>query len=199
MRHFLKKYFIAGTLVLAPLAVMVWVFKTIAFWSESFVETFLPIRLQEITLFGHEVPGLGIFLTCLLILLIGILTRLYFGRKLLSFGDWLIYKIPLGSGIYTSTKKLLSALISGGEKNFRQVVLVEFPKPGSRMIGFVTGESADFLQTIPGKTCINVFIPTTPNPTSGFLLIVPRDQVIPIDIGPDQAFKLIVSGGTIHS
>lgn len=193
MRHQIKKYFVAGALVLVPLAVTLWVFKTIALWSEGFVETFLPIRLKEITLFGYEIPGLGLLLTFLLILLTGILTRLYLGKKLIAIGDWLIHKIPVGRGIYSSMKQLLQAVMLGGGKNFQQVVLVEFPKEGSAMIGFVTGKNALF----PDK--ISVFVPTTPNPTSGFLLILSPDKVTPLDITPEQAFKLIVSGGTVHS
>ena len=198
MQSWIKKYFMAGALVLVPLAVTIWVFKTIALWSEGFVETFLPIRLKEITLFGYEIPGLGLFLTFLLILLVGVLTRLYLGRKLLEIGDRLMQKIPLGRGIYSSIKQLLQGFLLGDGRNFQQVVLVEFPKEGSHMIGFVMGES-QAIARLKKKPMINIFIPTTPNPTSGFLLITSPDKVTPLDILPEQAFKFIVSGGTLHS
>lgn len=198
VRTWLKKQFGAGLLVLIPIAVTVWVLQTIILWCEGIFETLVPAPWRQITLFGWPIPGVGLLFTFLLVLFLGVLTRLYFGRKLLAIGDWFIHKIPLGRGVYTSVKQFLHALVSASGKNFRQVVLVEFPKPDSFMIGFVTGASATLLQKTLAAPSVNVFVPTSPNPTSGFLLVVPQKQVIPLDISPDQAFKLIVSGGTAH-
>ncbi|MBI4124994.1 MAG: DUF502 domain-containing protein [Deltaproteobacteria bacterium] len=188
-RKWLKQHLGAGLLVLIPIVATVWVLKIIILWCEGIFETLVPAAWRSITLFGYPVPGVGLIFTFLLVLFAGVLTRLYFGRKLLALGDRIIQKIPFGRGIYSSVKQLLHALMAT-ERGFRQVVLVEFPKAGSHMIGFVTSER---------KETLHVFIPTTPNPTSGFLLLVDRDKVKPLEMSVDQAFKLIVSGGTVQS
>lgn len=198
-RKWLKQQFSAGLLVLIPIAVTVWVLKTIILWCEGIFETLVPAAWRQLSLFGYPLPGVGLIFTFLLILFIGVLTRLYFGRKLLALGDRIIHKIPLGRGVYSSVKQFLNALISASGKNFRQVVLVEFPRPGSYMIGFVTGTGAAILQKNIKDPSVNVFIPTAPNPTSGFLLVVAEAQVTYLDISPEQAFRLIVSGGAAHS
>lgn len=192
MRGIFKKYFVAGALVLVPIAVTVWVLKTIILWCEGIFETLVPVSWQPPGLLGYELPGIGLVFTLLLVLLVGALTRLYLGRKILSVGDWIIHKIPLGRGIYSSMKQLLNAFMVTGEKNFHRVVLVTFPMEGSQMIGFVTQENI-------AEKKLHVFVPTTPNPTSGFLLVVSTDKVRPLNLSVEQAFKLIVSGGTTHS
>lgn len=190
VKKWLKQHFGAGLLVLIPIAVTVWVLQTIILWCEGVFETLVPIAWRPLTLFGYNVPGVGLIFTFLLILFAGVLTRLYFGRKLLGWGDRIIQKIPLGRGIYTSVKQLLNALMISGGKNFHRVVLVEFPREGSHMIGFVTGEN-------PAAKTLHVFVPTTPNPTSGFLLILSPDRVKTLNMSVERAFKLIVSGGTV--
>lgn len=194
----LKKYFISGLFVLIPIAVTVWVLKTIILWCEGIFQTLVPTAWQEITLFGFEIPGVGLFFTLFLILALGLLTRLYFGRKLLGLWDWFIYKIPFGSGVYSAVKQFMQAFGSQGGGNFKQVVLVEFPNPGQQMIGFVTAESAEALQKNTEEKRVNVFVPTSPNPTTGFLLILPKRAIIPVDMTPDQALKIIVSGGAVQ-
>lgn len=170
-------------MVLVPIAVTLWVLKILIFWCEDIFEILAPE--------AWEIPGAGVFFTAALIFLTGVLTRLYLGRKFLAIGDWIIHKIPLGRGIYTAIKQLLNALLVTSGKNFHGVVLVPFPCEGSHMIGFVTKENV-------ADQTLNVFVPTTPNPTSGFLLVISAKKVKPLDISAEQAFKLIVSGGTIH-
>ncbi len=198
-KHSLKKYFASGLFVLIPIAVTVWVLKTIILWCEGIFETLVPAAWREITFLGYTIPGVGLLFTLLLILLLGLLTRLYFGRKLLGLWDRMIYKIPLGRGVYSAVKQFMQAFSSGGGGNFKQVVLVEFPNPGQQMIGFVTAEKSEVFKPHTEEKRLHVFVPTSPNPTTGFLLILPKEAVIPVDLSPDQALKIIVSGGAVQN
>lgn len=199
MQNFFKKYFVAGALVLAPIAITAWILKGFILWCENLVIGFLPSSWHPITFWGYSIPGVGLFLTLLLIFLTGVLTRLYLGRKLLAIGDALINKIPFGRGIYSSTKQLLNTIVSTRGNKFHQVVLVEFPKPGNFMLGFVTGETGELICKHLNQKTLNVFVPTAPNPTSGFLIVMAEENVTPVDISPEKAFKFIVSGGSLHT
>ncbi|OGQ04529.1 MAG: hypothetical protein A3F82_10775 [Deltaproteobacteria bacterium RIFCSPLOWO2_12_FULL_44_12] len=193
-----KKYFIAGALVFVPLVVTIWILKIVIYWCEGIFQTVVPTSWQPISLLGFEIPGLGLLFTIFLILLTGILTRLYMGKKLISLGEKIILKIPFGRTIYQAVQQFLQVVVPG-QSTFQQVVLVEYPRKGSYMLGFITGESSEVFEKQVGQKMINVFIPTTPNPTSGFLVLSPRENVTPINIPPEQAFKLIISGGTVSS
>ncbi|MDO8494022.1 MAG: DUF502 domain-containing protein [Deltaproteobacteria bacterium] len=196
MKHFVRTYFLAGALVLAPIAVTIWILKAIILWCEDLFHSFIP---WHPTIFGIGVPGVGLIFTILLICLTGMLTKHYLGRQVILFGESILHKIPLGRGIYISIKQLFLAIFGGEREKFRQVVVVEFPRKGSYMLGFVTAETSANLQEILKGPHLNVFVPTSPNPTSGFLLIVEPQYAIPVAISTDQALKLIVSGGPIHS
>lgn len=199
MRSFFKKTFVAGALVLIPLAVTLWVFKVLIVWSDDFIKAFVPGEIKTLSLFGYEIPGLGLLLTLNLIFLTGILTRLYIGKKLFAVGDRILHRIPLGNSIYRGIQQFMTAVITPTQEKPREVVLVEYPRKGSYMIGFVTGESGPIFREKLGQKMVHVFIPTAPNPTSGFLVLAPRENVIPIDISPEQAFKLVISGGTLSA
>lgn len=198
MSSIFKKYFIAGALVFVPLVVTIWILKIVIYWCEGIFQTVVPTSWQPISLLGFEIPGLGLLFTIFLILLTGILTRLYMGKKLISLGEKIILKIPFGRTIYQAVQQFLQVVVPG-QSTFQQVVLVEYPRKGSYMLGFITGESSEVFEKQVGQKMINVFIPTTPNPTSGFLVLSPRENVTPINIPPEQAFKLIISGGTVSS
>ncbi|MDO8526373.1 MAG: DUF502 domain-containing protein [Deltaproteobacteria bacterium] len=199
MRSLFKKYFIAGALVLVPIVVTVWILRAVILWCEAFFTALVPLSLQPINLFGIAIPGLGLLFTLLLILMTGMLTRLYLGRKILEWSEKILNRIPFGSSIYSAMKQFMNAVVSSPEASLRQVVLVEYPRRGSFMIGFVTGNTPAIIEKKLGQKSVNIFIPTSPNPTSGFLIIVPMENVTPIDIPADQAFKLIISGGAISS
>lgn len=192
MKTIFKKYFVAGALVLVPIILTIWILKSMILWCDRFFSALIPSSVLYI-------PGLGLIFTVSLILLTGVLTRLYLGRKLIAWGDQLIQKIPFGRSIYGAIKQFLNAVVSTGPSSFSQVVLVEYPRKGSYMIGFVTGDTSAILQKNFEQKMINIFVPTSPNPTSGFLIIAPKENVTPIDMTPEQAFKLIISGGAVSS
>ena len=198
MRLLFKKYFVSGALVLVPIVVTIWILKAVILWCEGIFKTLVPTAWQPVYLFGFEIPGLGLIFTILLILLTGLLTRLYIGKQLLIYGEKVIQKIPFGRTIYQAIQQFLKAVVPG-QTNFRQVVLVEYPRRGSYMLGFITGESSETLQRQVGQKMINIFIPTSPNPTSGFLILAPMENVTPVNLSPEQAFKLIISGGTVSN
>lgn len=192
MKGFIKKYFISGILVLVPAVVTIWVLKTVILWMDGLIFSFIPHQL--VPAYFEDIPGLGLALTIAIILLAGIFTRLYIGRKFVQMGDAIFARVPLGRAIYQATKSVLHSTISENGQKSRRVVLVEFPKAGSYAIGFPTGKW-DRTETNEMGSDTLVFIPTAPNPTTGFLLIVPEDTLIPTDMSTEEASKLLISGG----
>lgn len=195
---FFKGIFIAGTVVLVPIIGTVWLLKSIILWTDSVVISLLPTAIQPSVIFGRNVPGLGILATLVLILLVGLLTRLYIGRAFVQLGDRLIAKIPLGKSIYGAIKQFVTAISSAEHDSQKKVVAVDFPRPGCRMVGFVTGDAPPALGSQKeGENLISVFVPTTPNPTTGFLIMLSEKDVTHLDMTSDEAFKLIVSAGLV--
>jgi uncharacterized membrane protein len=198
MKKFLKKYLISGILVLVPVIVTVWVLKTLIVWLDGMIFSFIPFDFRPKQLIGFDIPGFGLVLTIIIILVTGIFTRLYIGKKFISLGDAIFARLPFGRAIYQATKQVLHSAIGEGDQKTRRVVLVEYPKAESYAIGFLTGTWGD-KDSAPskGKEDVIVFVPTAPNPTSGFLLIVPLDSVIQTDMSTEDASKLLISGGLL--
>ena len=190
-----KKYFIAGAVVLIPIVGTLWILQTLILWMDGLFTSFIPRSFQPENLFGLEVPGLGLAITVALILLTGVLTRLYMGNKLIQWGDQFIQKIPFGRGIYSALKQFLGTMASEESNSFKKAVLVEFPTQGTYTIGLVTGQSFVPSKDMPGKKMVSVFIPTAPNPTSGYLTLVEESRLIPLSISTEKAFKTIISVG----
>ncbi len=197
MKTFLKKTFIAGLLALLPIAGTLWLIKVIIYAAEDFFQGFIPAKFRPEHLLGYDIPGLGILAAVIIVFLVGLITRLYIGKKLLSFGDRLFHKIPFGRGIYTAIKQFLGMVAGEGKKSFRQVVMVEYPHTGIYALGFLTGYSGMEIQGKTKERVANVFVPTTPNPTTGLLLLFPESKLVPLQMTVEDAFKLIVSGGVV--
>ncbi|MCP5468774.1 MAG: DUF502 domain-containing protein [Deltaproteobacteria bacterium] len=197
MRQFFKKYFSAGIIALLPVAGTLWLLKFIVVSAEEIFRSFIPPQFLPEKHFGFDIPGLGILFAIVVVLLVGLLTRLYIGRRLLTAGDRIFAKIPLGRGVYTAIKQFLGTITGEERKSFRQVVLVEYPSPGSHALGFFTGYASGEVQAKTQQRVANVFIPTTPNPTSGFLLMLPESKLMHLEMSVEDAFKFIVSGGVV--
>jgi len=188
----LKKKFLTGLFVLIPLLVTIYIIYLVI----SFVDTILSPVISNITLriTGKEiyVPGTGLFLFAVVAYATGILASNYIGKRMLSYGERLVKKIPFVKGIYSSVKDMTDSFSSEKKNSFKEVVLAEFPFQGRYAIGFVTnritGQSSEELCT--------VFVPTTPNPTSGYLIIIPEGELIFLDMPVDNALKYIISLGT---
>jgi uncharacterized membrane protein len=195
--HTLRNLFFSGLAVLLPVILTILLLKFIILSLDEMAISMVPQNLRPDILIGYDIPGIGIVATIFIILVIGALTRFYFGRYLVSLGERIIARIPLGNSIYASIKQLVDSLSTGGKRRLKEVVAIEYPKEGTYAIGFLTGDSIDQIEKINNKKYVNVFVPTSPNPTSGFLLLVPEDKAIKLSITIDDAFKIILSGGFI--
>jgi uncharacterized membrane protein len=191
----LKRYFFAGLLVLLPLVITIWILGWIIGLMDS-VLNLLPSSLHPNSFLPYAIPGLGVVFTLGLILLLGFLATSVVTRRLLSLWDSFLSRIPIFRGIYTSVQKLVESIF-GQEQGGRRVVLIEYPRKGIYTVGFAMGHAGGELERRGEERLVNVFVPTTPNPTAGFYLLVPEKEVVPLQMTPEDAFKLIVSGGMI--
>ena len=190
----LRRYFVAGLLVWIPLGITLWVLKvTVELMDESLL--LLPQAWHTDAVFGFHVPGLGIVLTLAIVLTTGAFAANFFGRKLLAYGDSVLGRIPIVRSIYGGVKQISDTLFSPEGKAFRRAVLVRYPHAGSWTVGLVTGTPEHEVADILGRDHISVFVPTTPNITSGFFLIVPRSETVELDMTVDAALKYIISMG----
>jgi len=190
----LRRYFIAGLLVWIPLGITLWVLNTLVTLMDQSL-LLLPENLRTDALFGFHVPGMGIVLTVVIVVATGALTANFFGRQLLAFGDSMLSHIPIVRSIYGGVKQISDTLFSPEGKAFRHAVLVRYPHPGTWTVALVTGSPQHELARILGPDQISVFVPTTPNITAGFFLVVPRADTIPLEMSVDDALKYIISMG----
>ena len=188
VRLFLKKYFLTGLLVVVPVTASVLVLKAILSWIDSILGD-LPG-----TMIGLRFPGLGIITLVLMILIIGIISANYFGNRVLRAWDRLMQRLPLVRGVYTTVKQMMETF--SVKQNFSGVALVEYPRAGCYTVGFVTGQVAGEAAGLAGRH-ETVFVPTTPNPTAGFLLILPESEVHHLEMTVEQGMKFIISLGLV--
>jgi uncharacterized membrane protein len=197
----LKNDLIAGLLVVIPLATTIWLTITVASWAIDFL-TQIPKQINPFNGFDpilsnilNLVVGFAVPLSC--ILLIGLMARNIVGRWLLDFGEKLLQAIPLAGSVYKTLQQILETLFKDSKSKFRRVVMVEYPRLGVWSIGFVTGTVSPKVQSHLAKPVLSVFIPTTPNPTSGWYAIVPEEEAITLSISIEDAFKILISGGIV--
>ncbi len=191
----LKIWFFSGMIVLTPIVATVYILwllfsKLDGLLKGVFYKWGSSIGLQPF-------PGLGFLTIILIILLVGIFASNYVGKKILQIGDRLLTRVPLVSSIYSTIQRISQAFLSGEKAVLRQAVLFEYPRKGMYSIGFVTSESWIEARRKIGKQAVSVFLPTTPNPTSGYLLLIPKEDLIPLQISVEDALKLIISGGSV--
>jgi len=191
----LRRYLMAGLLVWVPLGVTLLI---VAFLVDLMDQTLLllPEVIQPENLLGFRIPGLGLVLTAIVVLVTGMVVTNLFGKQLFTIGERILQRIPLVRSIYASVKQVAESMFSSG-KSFRKVVLVEYPRQGMWSLAFQTGTGASEISSKTGQEIVNIFIPTTPNPTSGFFLMVPRDDVIELDMSVDQGLKMLLSVGVV--
>jgi uncharacterized membrane protein len=192
----IKNYLLAGILVLVPIGVTIYIVNFLMRLMDRFLK-FIPVRYHPDTYLPFHIPGLGLILLLLITILTGLLARNYVGGKLVSLGEGIVRRIPLVRGIYLSAKQLVETIATQGGQNFKRVVLIPYPHKDSYALAFLTGVATGEVQDRTNRRVLNVFVPTTPNPTSGFYLMIPEEDVIMLDISVENAFKLIMSGGII--
>jgi uncharacterized membrane protein len=185
-----RGYLIAGVLVIAPTVITAYVFY-------RFFVAIDGVLGKYITVFGRPIPGIGFVVVVLITILVGIFARNILGRTLLRIWDAILTRIPLVNKLYGATKQIGEALLADKGAMFKRVVLLQYPKKNIYSIGFVTHTPGGELQEKIGSRVLTVFLPTTPNPTSGFFLVVPENETIPLSISVEDAIKLIVSFGIV--
>jgi uncharacterized membrane protein len=189
-----KKYFITGLLIWIPLAITLWVLKLVVDVLDQSL-LLLPSHLHTENWLGFHVPGLGAILTLVIVLLTGIFATNFFGAQLVRVWHEVLHRIPVVNSIYSSVKQISDTLFSSSGQAFRKALLVQWPHQGMWTIGFLTGTpGGDVRRHIP-QDCVSVYVPTTPNPTGGYFVIVPRKDVVELDMSVDEALKYIISMG----
>ena len=192
----MKKYFITGLLIWVPLAITVWVLAAIVNTMDQTL-LLLPSQVRPERLIGFYIPGIGVILTLLVVLLTGLVTANLVGQRLVRFWEAILARIPVVKSIYYSVKQVSDTLFSSSGEAFRKALLVQYPRQGSWTIAFLTGQPAAAVADHLPNDCVSVYIPTTPNPTSGFFLMLPRTDVIELEMSVDEALKYIISMGVV--
>ncbi len=192
----MKRYFITGLLIWVPLGMTAWVLKFLIDTMDQSL-LLLPDNLQPERLLGMNIPGIGTVLTLLVVFITGLLTANIIGQKLVSFWEGVLWRIPVVKSIYWGIKQVSDTLFSSQGVAFRKALLVQYPREGSWTIAFMTGQpGGDVISHLKGEY-ISVYVPTTPNPTSGFFLMMPKSDVIELDMNVDTALKYIISMGVV--
>ncbi len=192
----MKKYFITGLLVLVPLFITLWVLSSlIGMMDQSLF--LLPESWRPKAQLGLEIPGIGALLTLLIIFVTGLIATNFFGMQLILLWEALLARVPVVKSIYASVKQVSDTLFSDSGNAFRQAVLVEFPRKGAWTIAFVTGAPGGDVANHLHGDYVSVYVPTTPNPTGGYFLMLPRTEVVVLEMSVDEALKYIISMGVV--
>ena len=193
----IRRYFLAGLLVTAPLGIT----ALIAWWIINFIDEwitpFIPTKYNPETYLPFSLPGLGLLILFIALTLIGALTAGLIGRWVVRTGERILNRMPVVRSVYSAFKQIFETILAQQSNAFREAVLIEYPRRGIWAIGFITGTTKGEVQNLTLEETVNIFLPTTPNPTSGFLLFVPREEVVPLDMSVEEAVKMVISGGIV--
>ena len=194
----LKAYLFTGILVTAPISITLYLAWLVVDGVDRLVAQLLPAGYRLDQFLPFTLPGLGLLLLLVALILIGMVSAGFAGNMLLRLGEALVGRMPVLRSIHSATKQIFETVLAQKSDAFREVVLVEFPRPGAWALAFVTGATRGQVQSALGDgDWVNVFVPTTPNPTSGYLMFVPRDQVRPLSMSVEDGLKMVVSGGLV--
>lgn len=192
----LRRYIVAGLLIWVPLGVTFLVIKLlIDLMDRTLVLIPEPYRPEQ--LLGFNIPGLGVALTVVVVIVTGMIFANLFGRRLVRIWEEMLARIPLVRSIYSSVKQITETLFSAKGKSFRKVILIEYPRRDLWTLAFVTGDTAPRFEDITGEDLVNIYVPTTPNPTSGFFLMVPKKDIIELEMSVEAGLKMILSTGVV--
>jgi uncharacterized membrane protein len=193
----MRAYFFAGVLVTAPIGITVWLAWSFIKFIDSTVVPLFPAHYNPNNYLPFGIPGLGVLIVLVFLITVGWFAAGYVGRFFVKLGERLIANMPVIRNVYSALKQILETVLAQQSNAFRQVVLIEYPRRGIWAIGFVTGETKGEVQNLTADTMINVFLPTTPNPTSGFLLFLPREDIHILEMTVEEGIKMVVSGGIV--
>ncbi len=197
MKKSIRSYLLAGLVVWMPILVTMWILQFIVELLDSSI-ALLPDAYQPSNLLGINVPGLGVVFSLVVLLLTGVLVTNYMGQLLVGWSERFLDKIPLVRSIYNTSKQVMQAIFSSNSNAFRKVVLVEYPRKDIWTLAFQTANSVPFFDKDTENEMISIFVPTTPNPTGGFLLMVARNQIKEVSLTVDEALKYIISLGVMQ-
>jgi len=193
----LRAYFFAGILITAPISItfyLAWLFIS---FVDSQVTPWIPVKYNPTTYLPFGLPGLGLVVVVVALTLIGMLTAGFFGRLIMKFYDGLLARMPVVRNVYSALKQIIETVLAQQSNAFRQAVLIEYPRRGLWAIAFITGRTEEEVQNLTDEETINIFLPTTPNPTSGFLLFVPKRDLVPLSMTVEEAIKMVISAGIV--
>jgi len=191
-----RNYLIAGLLIWIPILVTFWVLRFLSgILDQSLL--LLPPPWRPEALFGHYIPGLGVILSLLLLFVTGVLVKNLFGRQMVDALERLVRRVPVVGTVYGGAKSFSETVLTDTGRSFKQVVMLEFPRKGLYSIGFITSQDLEEIQARTAREVICVFVPTTPNPTTGFLVMVPREEIVMLDMSVDEAFKTLFTLGVV--
>jgi len=193
----MRAYFFAGILVIAPISITFYLSWLFIGFVDSRVTPLLPAKYNPETYLPFGVPGLGLLILFLVLIFVGALTAGFMGRMWLRFSEQMLARMPVIRSIYSALKQILETVLADHSAAFREAVLIEYPRRGVWAIGFITGRTEGEVQNTTEEECINIFLPTTPNPTSGFLLFVPKKDLVPLSMSVEEAIKMVISGGLV--
>ncbi len=193
----IRGYLIAGVLVTAPITITAWLTITIINFVDGRVERLIPPAYNPEQYLPFSIPGLGLIAVVLFLMLVGMLTANFLGRYFLKLGEAIFDRLPIIRSLYGATKQIFETVFANQSEAFREVVMVEYPRKDMWVIGFLTGKTKGEVQDKTKADTVNIFVPTTPNPTSGFLLFVPNKDVIRLDMTVEEGIKLVVSAGIV--
>jgi len=194
----LRAYFFTGILVTAPVAITFYMAYKIILWIDAVVAKMLPPQLKNYySELPFTIPGLGVVVLIVAMIIVGMFAAGFVGRFFIRLGEWIVKKVPLISSVYSLLKQIFESFLSQRNQTFNQVVLLEYPRKGLWILGFVSTDTGGEVKNILQQEMINVFIPTTPNPTSGFLIFVPRSEVRFLDMSVEEGLKFVISCGIV--
>jgi uncharacterized membrane protein len=193
----LRAYFFAGVLVIAPIGITFYLAWSVVSWVDESVLPFLPAKYNPETYLPFSLPGIGLVVLIVFLTAIGAVTAGMIGRMAVGYSERVLNRMPVIRSVYSATKQIFETMLAQKSAAFRDVVLVEFPRPGMWSIGFITGVTQGEIQELTDEEVLNVYIPTTPNPTSGYLCFVARSEVYSLSMSVEEGIKMVVSGGLV--
>ena len=193
----LRNYFLTGIIVTAPIGITAYISWLVVDIADSRITPLIPAKYNPETYLPFGIPGLGLVILFLLLTLVGFLSVNFFGRTIVRFGERVVGRMPVIRSVYGALKQIFETVLAQSSTSFREVVLVEYPRRGIWAIGLVTSLTRGQVQNMTEDDVVNIFLPTTPNPTSGFLLFVPRRDLLTLDMTVEEGLKMVVSGGLV--
>jgi len=197
MRKKIRQIFIAGLVATIPIGLSLYVLFFLIALMDNLLRI-IPNRIHPDTLLQFHIPGLGVIFVILLIFVVGLMMKSYVGNRIVNYGEAIFHKIPVIRSVYDGAKQVVDRMFVNKTRSFKKVVLVEFPRPGAFTVGFVTGPANDRIWRHVGQPCTNVFVPTTPNPTSGYLLVIPDQELTELKMTVEEALTYVISCGIVQ-